>query len=441
MSRRSLILLIVILMIGMVAYLGFLYINRTPTLLPDGSVEESSFFSSWNPFRKNPTPSGNNNPGDYTDNGEDIPISETLNFKMKKVSSMPIAGFGVFQKERIKELLVTSEPLETEEATASKPVVQETEFAPAVRYVDKGKGIIYQTFADKISEEKFSATVIPQVYEAYFGGKGESVVMRYLKTDGETVETFVGTLPKELAREEHKDNNEVRGYFLPQNITDLATSADYTKMFYLFNLGEGVVGTTLEFLNNKKTQVFDSPFTEWTPSWPNSKTIMLNTRPASVVPGYLYKFDLGTRNLIRILGGINGLTTLTSPSGKLVLYSDSSLNLSIYRTDTKETTTLGVRTLPEKCLWGKSEATIYCAVPKSIPSGAYPDSWYQGEVSFEDEIWKIDAGSGIGNMIMDPLTEGRTDGIDATKLSLDDGEKYLFFVNKKDSFLWQLNLK
>ena len=31
--------------------------------------------------------------------------------------------------------------------------------------------------------------------------------------------------------------------------------------------------------------------------------------------------------------------------------------------------------------------------------------------------------------------------LDGIKLALDAGENYLFFVNKKDSFLWELNLK
>ena len=66
------------------------------------------------------------------------------------------------------------------------------------------------------------------------------------------------------------------------------------------------------------------------------------------------------------MGNINGLTTLTSPNGKLVLYSNDNLSLNVYHTDTKVANILGVKTLPEKCVWGKISDFVYCAVPKSI---------------------------------------------------------------------------
>jgi hypothetical protein len=80
-------------------------------------------------------------------------------------------------------------------------------------------------------------------------------------------------------------------------------------------------------------------------------------------------------------------------------------------------------------------------VPKSIDTGSYPDTWYQGEVSFRDQIWKIDLKTGNGTMLVDPITISNGEEIDGTKLMMDDGENYLFFVNKKDSFLWEFSLK
>ena len=140
-------------------------------------------------------------------------------------------------------------------------------------------------------------------------------------------------------------------------------------------------------------------------------------------------------------GKINGLTTLASPDGKMILYGNDSLSLNIYHTDTKVSDPVGVRTMPEKCVWGNANDVVYCAAPKSIPLGTYPDSWYQGEVSFNDQIWKIDIKTGNTTMLVDPATVGNGEEIDGTKLALDAGENYLFFVNKKDSYLWELNLK
>ena len=93
-----------------------------------------------------------------------------------------------------------------------------TEFMPALRYVNKATGNIYQTFADKIDERKFSSTVVPKVYDAYFGNNGQSVIMRYLKDD-KTIETFIGALQKEYLGADSVGTNEVAGSFLPENIS------------------------------------------------------------------------------------------------------------------------------------------------------------------------------------------------------------------------------
>jgi len=318
---------------------------------------------------------------------------------------------------------------------------------PALRYVDRATGNIYQTFADKIEEKRFSTTIIPTVYEAIFGNKGESVIMRYLKADARTIVTFVGTLPKELLGGDTTSNNEIKGIFLPEDIKDISLSGDTGSAFYLFesnnNLGDSVIGTTFNLKNNKKVQVFNSPFTEWLSLFPNNKMITLTTKPASGIQGYMYTLDPNNKNynFNRILSNINGLTTLTSPNGKLVLYSNDNLSLSVYHLDTKVSDKLGVKTLSEKCVWNNTSDVIYCGVPKLIDAGLYPDSWYQGEVSFRDQIWKIDIKTGNATILADPAVIPGGEDVDSIKLTLDDGENYLFFVNKKDSFLWELNLK
>ena len=222
-----------------------------------------------------------------------------------------------------------------------------TEFMPALRYVARATGNIYETFADKIEEQKFSDTVIPQIYEALFGNKGQSVIMRYLKGDGRTIETFVSNLPKELLGADTTVVNEIKGSFLPENIKDLSLSPDTSNIFYLFNSGDNMIGTTMNLTNNKKVQIFISPFTEWLSQWPNIKMITLTTKPSAGIPGYMYAMDPNVKNLNQVFGGINGLTTLTSPNGKLVLYGNDNLSLSVYHLDTKVSDPLGVKTLPE----------------------------------------------------------------------------------------------
>lgn len=430
----------------MLVIFGFLYYRQNPINPNDGSGG-TNFLSRFNPFgRSEDAPTGNNDtPIDIT---EEIPVEtepEVLTSKLQKISSMPVAGFQVFLKERLKEIPVPVATTETTVETVApakttKPTPPPTEFSEAVRYVDRISGNIYQTFLDKLSERKFSTTIVPKVYESIFGNKGNSVLMRYLKADARTIETFLGVIPKEVLGAD-TDANEIKGTFLSDNITDLSLSPDGTKIFYLLNVGENAIGTIINLADSKKTQIFDSPFTEWLSFWPNASMITLTTKPTALVQGHMYTLNPTTKSFIRALGDIYGLTTLTSPNGKLVLYSDSSLTLNTFDINKKTTTPTGLRTLPEKCVWNNDSSIVYCAVPTNISGGQYPDSWYQGEVSFVDQIWKIELLTGNTTIISDPALDTGGEDIDGIKLALDNSGKYLLFVNKKDSFLWKLDLE
>ena len=420
------------------AVFGFLYFKKEPTV-PEDESTGTNFFSQFNPFGTKSTPE--TTPPKTTP--ETPPATEQTAPKLVKISSMPVAGFTVFSKERLKDIPVTTSAIPPATApkvdTNKKPTSPLTEFAPALRYASRETGNIYQTFADKIEERKFSTTVIPKVYEAYFGNRGESVIMRYLKRDEKTIETFVGTLPKELLGGDGGDN-QIKGSFLPDNVKDISISSDGSKIFYLFTSGDNMVGTILNLLNNKKVQIFDSAFTEWLSFWPTNNIVTLTTKPAANIFGYMYTIDSTGKNLSKILGDINGLTTQLSPNGKLILYSNDNLSLYIHHIDGRNSDVLGIKTLSEKCVWGKASNVIYCATPKSVALSEYPDSWYQGEVSFSDQFWKVDVETGNATMLMDPVTIAKEE-IDGIKLALDEDENYLFFVNKKDSFLWKLDLK
>lgn len=448
MSKRNFILLIIVLIIITTAFYWFLYFQKgTPTNTDNGS-DGTNFISQFNPFGQTKTPNTENKPGTITETNP-TQTPETVKTKLMKISSVPIAGYTSFMKERLKEVPAPTTIPTTEEKTpvnnkAPSPK-NDTEFSLALRYVEKSGGNIYQTFVDKIMERKFGGVVIPIVYDAYFGNKGNEVIMRYLKSDNQTIETFSGNLPKEYIGGDSVENNEIKGDFLPDNIKDISISPDNLKAFYLFNLknssGENQIGTILNFGDKKKTQVFDSPFTEWLSQWGNMKNINLTTKASGVAPGYMYSVDLSKKTLSQVFGGINGLTTLGSPDGKMVLYGDSSLSLYIYDINTKNSEPLQINTLPEKCVWGKASDIVYCAVPKSVSQLLYPDAWYQGEVSFNDAIWKIDLKNGNSTMLVDPETISIGERVDAIKMTLDEGENYLFFINKKDNFLWKLDLK
>lgn len=452
MSKRNFILLIIFLTLVVAITLLFLYFGRpkTPGVVDTGGT---NFISNFNPFGSSKdVPPSTNPPVVNNEGGESTPSVDTSTLKLVKVSSMPIAGYAVYLKERYKNVPEATpapiEPASTPSTTKSTSVTKKvaptaplTEFVPALRYVARTNGNIYQTFAENIEERKFSSTIVPKVYEAFFGTNGQSVIMRYIKND-RSIETFVGSLPKELLGGDTSDSNEIKGIFLPEDTSSLSISPDTLKTFYVFNSNaNNAVGITSNSLGDKKVQVFDSPFTEWLTDWPSANIITLNTKPSSGVPGYLYAIDPNKKSFAKIFGDVYGLTSLMSPNGKLILYSDSGPSLNLYNTESREALSLNLKTLPEKCVWTKTNDFVYCSVPKNIPSGAYPDSWYKGEVSFSDELWKINVTNSNAELILDPVMALGGEEMDGIKLSLDSNGDYLFYVNKKDSYLWEVKLK
>ena len=462
MSKRNIILIIIFLLIVIIVFFGFLYIYKPSSSLPTETPQGTNFFADFLPFGKSKTSTPPPAVTPPIDVSGYVPPTTTQQgvSKLQKISSMPVAGFGLFLKERFKEIAPsvivpntetptdptaqnTIDPKKTDtKKQPVKPTAPATEMVQFLKYVDRATGNIYETFTDKINEVKFSSTIIPQVYEASFVNKGDGVIMRYLKEGENTIETFMGVLPKEILGADTALVNEVKGSFLPENISDLSISPDTTKLFYLFNIENNslTTGVIASGAGDKKTQIFTSPFNEWLSQIPNPKLIALTTKPSSQVPGYLYFMNPDKKDFIKILGNVSGLTTLVSPNGKLVLYGNNTLSLNVYNIDTKETTPLGLRTLPEKCVWTKASDTIYCSVPKSASQDGYPDVWYRGEVSFDDSIWSIDTTSGNTTMVSDLSAVGG-ETIDGIKLALDDAENNLFFVNKNNSYLWKLNLR
>ncbi len=377
--------------------------------------------------------------------GEQTPIEQTPGGeqaipRLRQISFEPTTGYGVLTIER--EIVAPETQIETSSGTtpqSTTSVVQapkKFEQIASLRYQDKATGHIYQTFLDRQSPEKISNTTIPKVHHSFFVNKSEGLIDQYL-TSTLTVETYHGALTKDT----EGNYTSLLGTFLPKEILDLSVSADTTKIFYLSTLENGVVGTVSSPKGESKIQVFSSKFSSWISQFPNNKLVTLTTKASARSLGYMYGVDTTVKSFDKILGGITGLTTLTSPDGKKIIYSattNGGFSSNIYNKDTKKALALGLTTLPEKCVWANDSKTAYCAVPQSIPRGEYPDVWYQGMVLFNDSFWKLDTETNIFELVYDSVTEGRN--FDGINLGISTDGKYLLFMNKADNQLWGIGL-
>lgn len=302
-----------------------------------------------------------------------------------------------------------------------------------VRYIERGLGHIYETPLATFAETRIVGDTHTRLSEALWGNAGKSVVIRFLdETGGQTIKTRVLNLFTQA------DTLQTEEVFLPDHIPFMAVAGDGSdRLFYLENSAIAASGAMVTFKNTGKATVFGSSFTEWLPEFPTKNLITLTTRPSSAVPGHLFFVNPTTKTLTKVLSDINGLTTLTSKDGATVLYSESSgqgVALFAYDVARKETRVLSLQTLPEKCAWSSKAKTVaYCAAPRVLPPALYPDQWYQGLVSFADDIWRIDTKTGEATRVF-------TGAFDVTSPVLASDDSYIIFVNKSTGTPWVYRL-
>ncbi len=313
-----------------------------------------------------------------------------------------------------------------------------------VRYLEKQTGRSFDIdMSIPAARTKITNTTIPRVYQALFGQNGSSVLLRYLDSSN-LIQTYSATIPRATSTTLMQSGVELKGSFLAAGLGDISLSPSADKIFTLANFGNSMVGTVSNLDGTKKSQIFDSPFTEWLSSWTNDKTILLATKPSYVAAGHAYALDVKSGSFQKIYGGGNGLTAILSPDGKNLLVSeitDNSPSLKIYNIANRSLVDTGLKTIADKCLWA-ANTVIYCAVPETIPSadGGYPDAWYQGVVSFKDGIWKIDSATLSTDLVLN-ISQTARESIDAVNLAASKGGDYLFLINKSDSSLWSLQLR
>lgn len=350
------------------------------------------------------------------------PTSATALPRLYELHKVPVAGVGFYE-------------------TGNGP--SNTIFA---RYIERGVGHIFETPPSTLVESRIVNETRSRIMEALWGNGGKSVVVRFIDESdaGSIIKTSILNLgaPQSSNTSTSTSSSFIKTeeVYLPDYIPFMATAEDNSdKLFYLERGMSTSIGSSATFKNTGVSTVFSSAFTEWLPQFPNQQLVTLTTRPSASVAGHLFFIDLKTKSVSKIIGGINGLTTLTNRDGKLVLYTetrDGAPELSVYDVAKKTSRSLLTRTLPEKCAWSPKDSTmVYCAVPQTIPTAVYPDQWYQGLITFSDTVVKIDTTTGLTQKIMAPADFGAT-SLDITSPSVSSNDSYLVFINKVTGTPW-----
>lgn len=438
MRKRDVALAIIIILSLIIGGLfGFyFYLNKTGQTSPLTSYFSNSgtglfgFFGTKKPTTVSNSPnlsasSTNNAP--TTNEGVVIPYLRHIYF-------LPVSGADFVTRDIY---ATSSEP--TNLSTSTKPAIKKTPKSigkiEIIRFVDRATGRIIETASTTLNLYRVDNTTVPKVYEALFVNDGNSVIYRGLLGLSDVITSQFGKL--QVTSSTSTDQDLILND-LPLNITNISVSPTKDQVFYISN--SGYRGTVSNPNGSLKVPAFNTPLKEWISQWPSKNIITLTTKSSGTAPGFMYFLNPQTKSYFKILGYVDGLTTLTSPDTNKVLYSQSiDNNLKLWLLDRKTgiSRELFNTTLPEKCVWAnKTPDLAYCAVPESIPGGMYPDAWYQSLIGFTDDIWSINTKTGESRLILKPSNVIANTSLDIINPVLSKNDDYLMFMNKADLSLW-----
>jgi len=417
--RRILIIILILLVVATGVWYFYIRPRQAAGISPVPNVLKSFFptsTSSTGSFGTGTNPSANG-----TGTGGTAATSP-----FKQITALPIAGYTIFSISNQVSVPSVTDP-------TAKPTV-ETVVDHMIRYVSRPNGYVYE-IKDGGIPLQISNIFIPNIYEADFADSNNTAILRFLRSDDETIATYSVPIPP---LNTDGTRTQKSGTYLPDNISELAVSPDSTEVARVTTNSNGAIISTSNTSGGSIKTMAQSPFTEWVPMWAG-KTLYIQTKAAAVANGFLYSINPSTARLQRVVGSVPGLTASVSPSGTYVLYSQSTatgFTTELLNTKTNTTTDLSLDILPEKCAWLQNEDLI-CAGSNSVPAGTYPDEWYAGTLHFSDQLYHIATASDTYTVLYND--ENTSESFDMTNLQVDEGQQIVYFIDKSTGLLWQFS--
>jgi hypothetical protein len=323
----------------------------------------------------------------------------------------------------------------------SGAVASSTSSTTIIRFTDKATGHTLEANSSNNGIIKITNTTIPKIHETVWSKNGTGLISRYTNLNSPSIQTYLASIENKISTSTQEYT--INGLFLDVGISSIVFSPKADSVFYIKSTSNGAEGYILNTKNLKSVQVFQSPVKNWIAEWPEENTISLTSPSSYYATGQTYHLNTKTNTLSKVLGNISGLTSLTSKDTKKIFYSLSTktnFNSGLYTIKDDKYESAPFRTLPEKCVWSKMHPEeIYCAVSTYIKAGIYPDDWYQGLMSFDDQIWRWNTETGAVTLLVD-LEKESGFLIDAFNLSLDQDENNLIFMDKVSLQLWSLKI-
>jgi hypothetical protein len=302
----------------------------------------------------------------------------------------------------------------------TRPVAGAVFMQNNIRFVEQGTGHIYDIDITNGSETLVTSKTIPQTSHAVFSKTGTYVAISY----------YSGFDTKTIVRSVSSTGIQNDRTILPIGASDISfTNATDTASFVVRGT-EGAVGYSYSYGNTGSQQLFALPLRDIHVLWGNPRYVY--TTPTASQKGYLYTIT-NTGISYTTTPGI-GLMAVSGPDRTIVTKLKNNEWYSYILEDADEGKKLPLLIIPEKCASGST--TLYCATPTNFSNPTtFPDTWYKGEMSFTDSLWRIDAAGYTFTKLSDFLPESGRE-IDVFKIGVHPDNTKVWLINKNDNSLW-----
>ncbi len=342
---------------------------------------------------------------------------------------IPVEPLGSVRTVPTKALLT-----ELTDRKVAGAVIVATTSGGFIRYMEKGTGNIFEISLDSGVESRISNQTIPYVVAAAWARTGDQVVFS-TDIEGTRGETYFGTLTANDTGIAVFDAE-----IMDAAMENVAFSEDGEQLLYTTH---NTSGNTIGFERRRKlgttATLFSLPFSESTVLWDtlgaSSSAHYAFTKPALGYMGFLYR--IGKNDALTKIDDGSTLSALRSDA-YLVINKDSGNGPYSLLINTKNGRSefLTIETLKEKC--DGSGPVIWCGASASENTTTFPIDWYQGAISYADQLWRINTETGTAIMVTDPEPIAR-EQIDITDLSVVEGGAHIIFRNKRNDSLWLYN--
>lgn len=389
-------------------------LNETNNPLPVKSFPARFQFLNW----------GNNDVGTTT-----TEITDPLKEPLVEVWNKAATGQAFITTQSLKEVVGTTTQGTSTTVIDIKKTVRAT--STTIIFVDRVTGYIYGYPLTTGKVFQISNTVIPGVHDAYFFNNGTRVIMRYADRERNVVMGLIGTVPSVSEGGTPSPLEKVQ--YLTSEVVSVAINGRKDTASYVVATEKGSAVYSLG--SKEPSLVASSPFREWDLSY-GGDSLFVTTKPSAYVSGATFSLPLFQSESDER----TGLMSNPSDGGILLNSMWSNKGLTTFFSKDGKLQRLPLLTLAPKCSWGEKNFLV-CAIPRMIPRVAegLPDDWFQGRVSFADDLVIVDTSTGTGFPL---YTFSEKEGLfDITGITMNDDNEIFSFTRKQNGSLWLLNTK